>query len=164
MISYTFAEIVTIPNGKNADPQVLGEALDAARKDAGGRLRPGQVVEAAEPEDSPLHPHFEWNNERAGDAYRLDQARTLIRSIRVDDDDGVARPAFINIRDHGGRCYVALSDVLSSRSLQLEVRRAAAKDLRAYRLRYAELSELCRLLEPAEDQLAQEVGEEHASI
>lgn len=56
----------------------------AELEDAEGRVTPEAVVEAAKPEDSVLHGLFEWNDGVAAHYYRIDQARTLIRSVRVE--------------------------------------------------------------------------------
>lgn len=48
-----------------------------------GHLTPALVVSEATPEESPLHHRFEWDNNVAGDKYRLIQARELIRSCTV---------------------------------------------------------------------------------
>ncbi len=47
----------------------------------GGRLRPSAVVEAARPSDSPLHDLFEWDDRVAASAFRLEQARGIIRTV-----------------------------------------------------------------------------------
>lgn len=49
----------------------------------GGRLTPRDVVADARDPDSPLHSCFEWDTERAADAYRIEQARSLITSVRL---------------------------------------------------------------------------------
>lgn len=46
-------------------------------------ITPARVVAAAQAKNSPLHCCFEWNDKKAGLAYRLDQARALIRSVEV---------------------------------------------------------------------------------
>lgn len=46
-------------------------------------LSPRLVVDAATPEDHPLHKYFEWDDEKASRGYRLVQARSLIRSVRI---------------------------------------------------------------------------------
>lgn len=46
-----------------------------------GRLTPEQVLVAAQDVDSPLHSFFEWDDQRASHAYRLNQARALIRKV-----------------------------------------------------------------------------------
>jgi hypothetical protein len=58
-------------------------ALEALR-DQDGYLRPESVVAAAKDPDSPLHSHFDWNNDSAAHKHRLEQARALIRSVRVE--------------------------------------------------------------------------------
>jgi hypothetical protein len=47
------------------------------------RLLPADVVEKARDPDSPLHSHFEWDNTAAAEKYRLVQARTLIRTVKL---------------------------------------------------------------------------------
>jgi len=46
-------------------------------------LTPEKVVEEATPEDAPLHPAFEWDNEKAGHEHRKHQARNLIRKVEI---------------------------------------------------------------------------------
>lgn len=55
----------------------------AAIEDKSGRLTAEQVVEAARDEESPLHGYFVWDDDVAAYQYRLDQARALIRNVRV---------------------------------------------------------------------------------
>jgi len=50
---------------------------------AGGILTPEAVVEDARDPDSPLHGEFNWDDASAAHQHRLDQARALIRSVRV---------------------------------------------------------------------------------
>ena len=57
-------------------------------EDKDGRLTPEAVVEAARSEDDPMHSYFEWDDAKAGEKYRVDQARTLIRSVRVEVEVG----------------------------------------------------------------------------
>lgn len=61
----------------------LQRTLEEIAQRNGGVLKPEHVlVEAANP-SHPLHDRFEWDDARAGHAYRIDQARTLIRSVKV---------------------------------------------------------------------------------
>lgn len=48
-----------------------------------GALSPTLVVDAARPVDHPLHNRFEWDDNKAGEGFRLTQAARLIRSVRV---------------------------------------------------------------------------------
>lgn len=66
---------------------------------AQGGLTPRAVVDASRPADAPLHKLFEWDNERAADAWRLDQARQAISSLRVVvHEKAPPVPAFASIR------------------------------------------------------------------
>lgn len=144
MIRYEFRDPLTIQNGKKADPQKIGEALE---KIGGldGEVRPEAVVEAARPRRHILHPHFEWRDDVAAEAYRVDQARRLVRCVRiVEEDDGPSRMAYVSITDRSqGRRYVPTGKVIDNTILQLEVLRQAEVDLAAWERRYQELANFC---------------------
>lgn len=57
---------------------------DLARlADQAGELTPAAVVEAARPEDSPIHPALEWHDAIAAERHRAVQARGIIRRVHV---------------------------------------------------------------------------------
>lgn len=68
------------PAKKRGD--VRAQAIHAL-EDRNGRIAPEAVVRAARNPGHPLHGEFEWNDGRAAERYRLDQARTLIASVRI---------------------------------------------------------------------------------
>lgn len=47
-----------------------------------GAVSAVSLLEAATPEDSPLHPFFEWNDDEAAKKYRLSQAYMMILASR----------------------------------------------------------------------------------
>lgn len=61
----------------------ISKALEQIAKANGGVLKPEVVVRIAEDEKNILHSMFEWNESKAAAAYRIDQARRLIRSVNV---------------------------------------------------------------------------------
>lgn len=65
-----------------ADTEAVRAAV-LALEDAKGRITPDRVLRAAADPKSPLHGEFEWNDGKAAHAYRIDQARRLIVSVRV---------------------------------------------------------------------------------
>lgn len=67
----------------NIDPQVAGIELEKIRGHNSGDLSPEAVVKSAEPETSPLHALFEWDDAKAAVQQRLSTANLLIRSIVV---------------------------------------------------------------------------------
>jgi hypothetical protein len=62
--------------------QVIGEELSRIAESHGGLTAP-VVVDEARPEDSSLHPAFEWRDPVAGERWREHQARNLIRAVQV---------------------------------------------------------------------------------
>lgn len=52
--------------------------------DQDGNISPEDLLTAAEPEDSPIHDLFEWDNATAGHKFRVDQARSVITRFRVE--------------------------------------------------------------------------------
>jgi hypothetical protein len=120
---------------------------------ANGGLRPSEVVAAAKPKSSPLHNEFEWNDTKAGEEYRLYQARHLIRVcvITAKAEDGtIVRDPWVQIPATPEECEIKQSregvyqrisvivqDVdkfaraLSALMTKLNAAKAAAEELRA---------------------------------
>lgn len=67
-----------------AKQELIAARLAKIAEECGGNLTPDAVLEDARSKKSPLHDQFEWNDGEAAHKYRLDQARTLIRSVRVE--------------------------------------------------------------------------------
>jgi hypothetical protein len=65
------------------DRNLIRQELETVRVAAGGILLPADIVAAARNPNSALHPHFEWDDTAAADAYRLEQARSLIKIVVV---------------------------------------------------------------------------------
>jgi hypothetical protein len=158
MTTYAFDGAVP-GRAKRASPQAIGEALETIRLENGGELHPQAVVADARDEKSPLHRYFEWDDRKAAEAHRVDQARALIRSIRViEDNDPKPRPAFLSIRSDDGVGYRAIRDVLSSRDLRERLLAQAQRDLDAWTARYRELRDIVELVLPAQRELRRRVA------
>lgn len=145
MIKYVFRDddMVPLKSAKNVNPQVIGEALQRIADKDNGRLTPGAVVDAATPKSHPLHNHFEWDDATAASAFRLDQARALIRLVRVEDDTSAEPPrAFLSAKDGDKICYHSFQAVMQSASLQLAVMNSAKRDLEAFKRRYRGLQDI----------------------
>ncbi len=146
MIRYVFNEDepLRIKNAKEADAQVIGEALAKISKAHEGRLKPQDVIAAARDAKSPLNSFFEWNDEKAADSYRLDQARSIIRIVRVvEEDDRPPSRAFVSIGDKDGTAYRAVGEVRSSVDLQARLLAQLDKELEAMQVRYRSLGAIC---------------------
>lgn len=102
----------------------------------GGTLTPQAVVAAAKDPTNPLHNYFEWRDDIAAEAFRIDQARTLIRSVKVNfsvDNRVVSTVYYVRNPDQPGdeAGYISLPRLrtdkeLAHRALVDEFSRAAA--------------------------------------
>lgn len=131
-----------------AKAQIVGQELEQLQDDHGGRLTARIVVEAARPVDAPLHPVFEWDDLRAAELYREDQARHVLHSIRLVERNERGQVlnnrihAFVNLVETVGddeqRGYISIARVLSDRDLLAQALRQAAAELRGFETRYAD--------------------------
>lgn len=67
------------------DKSITSGVTEVAQKlyDERGSLSAPDLLDAARPKDSPAHKAFEWNDKKAGEEYRLTQARHWIRRVRI---------------------------------------------------------------------------------
>lgn len=122
------------------NPDVIARLKEL--QDASGVITPDIILADAANEDSPLHPHFEWDDSVAGIKYRIEQARTLIRSVRlvlVEKRHQIKTVAYVRNPDseHKEQGYVSsvvLRDDKARARIALvsELRRAESALQRAY--------------------------------
>lgn len=111
----------------------------------------GRVVvdEAADPAH-PLHSRFEWDNDVAGDSYRVLQAETMIRSVKiryVEEPEPRSVRAFVPIRtESGSTSYEPTEQVLADPVARELLLRQMRRDFVAFRRRYEHLAEFVELL------------------
>lgn len=97
-----------------------------------GYLIPEDVVEAARPDDSPLHRYFDWDDSVAGVKWRKVQARKLISNVTVliEESEPVKVQAFVNV--HGDRrAYYAVHQVMSDAEMRVRFLASARRDVAA---------------------------------
>ena len=62
----------------------LREEFEQIKKTHGGKFGPRDVVEYARSnKNTELHSRFEWDDKKAGEAYRIEQARGIIQSLKI---------------------------------------------------------------------------------
>jgi hypothetical protein len=139
-----------------ANAQAIGEALEAVRTENGGALAPRDVVVAARPDESPLHRYFEWRDSVAAVKYREEQARSLIRSIRVipDENQDTDIPAFVCVAKGEDGPYQATQVALADPTSRAYVLNQARKELAGWRKRYQDLTEFAGLVAVIDEHLA----------
>jgi hypothetical protein len=129
------------------DPDAAWAAIQSVRVANGGLASPQKIVDAARANDSPLHDAFEWDNKRAAESYRREQARSLVQSFELVFESGRRLPAMVSVRvtDEDGkkrRGYMDTSEAMESADLRTQVLRGALGQLITLQEKYKTLSEL----------------------
>jgi hypothetical protein len=122
------------------------EELELISKSNNGILRSSDVVKFARNPKTALHKRFEWDDTKAAEQYRLQQAGHLIRCyvIQMESSDKIVKVrAFQSLPSmRGGHEYQKTEDILSNSSWRKEMLETALAELGAFRKKYEILSEL----------------------
>jgi hypothetical protein len=91
-----------------------------------GRIEPQGVVDVARDVNNVLHEDFEWDDDAASDAYRIEQARRLIRFVRLPvryESRTIVAPFYIvdPQREAKTKTYVATTVAAKSREMVAKV-------------------------------------------
>lgn len=128
--------------------QIAAERLHRIRTQ-NGELTPRLVVDDAASEKSPLHPCFEWRDDKAADNYRLWQARKLMGSIVVaeyaDAPVNAETRAFVHVTLEEPQ-YVPIEVAMTSVDMREEILSRAKKEIALWRQRYAAYEEFAALV------------------
>jgi hypothetical protein len=134
-----------------ADVPVVVELLDEITGRDRRRLSTTQcaatLVERSRPKSSPTHHLFEWDNDKAADAHRLEQARDIIRSVTVvfeDAPEHVVR-AYPVVNTGGVRGPRPMARLLSEPEVMAELVAQARTDAVAWAKRWARLRDVAEL-------------------
>jgi len=138
---------------KKLTPEKAFRELEQIKSSHRGELHAADVVAAAKPKRHLLHSVFQWDDPLAANEYRNEQARRLIRSIRVvyKDAPGVETHAYNvttvlpDISTDGSvkkRAYRSTADLLADPEARSELLNRALQDLLAFQRRFRGLQEL----------------------
>lgn len=131
--------------------KTIKDALKAIRQDHPERKVTAEaVVESASHPDHALHRFFEWEDGIAAHQYRLEQARSLIRTIKVvsvsNGDRKVRIPEYVSLisdRKLPGGGYRATADVMTNKEMLTELEETAKRDVDGVLQRYEMLKDFC---------------------
>jgi hypothetical protein len=139
-------------------PSVVADVLRQIASEHDGLLRPEWIVEEARPTTSPLHGRFTWDDSRAAELFRLEEARHLIRVtvelLPVETADRAFR-VFVSLRAdrHKDGGYRASVTVLADHEGRAQLLREAKADMLAFTRKYRQLSELARVFAAMDEAL-----------
>lgn len=155
------AEYVWRNGGFHVKAQIVGERLAELSAENNNRLTPRMVVDDARPIDAALHKCFEWDDLKAAELFREDQARAVIRSVRVvtptTAGETKAIRAYVNLAEQIGEdrqhAYISLATVLADDVLRAQMIVQARAELIAFKNRYSEFAELAAVADDALEQI-----------
>lgn len=127
------------------EAQKIGEILEKIEKEKGG-VQPSDIVEEARTNDF-LNNFFEWDNRRAGEMYRLEQARNLVRQIVIRVEEIEDKPpirAYVSVNNSVTRNkeYVHIYSAMSRSDYKTQIISKALNELNGWTLRYEQYKEL----------------------
>ena len=133
--------------------QIYGECLDEIAMKKNGTIKPKDVVEKAGKKSSPLHDYFDWDNNSAGEKYRLHQARNLINSITVIikyDHKEKEQKAFFSVNESPNeedvnKTYVVMERVMTEPELRKQVLERAVNEAEYWQQKYMDYKELGKI-------------------
>lgn len=123
-------------------------------RDESGDLTPRLVVDAARPEDSPLHSRFEWDDSIAGEKYRLSQAGELLRVVfKPDPTQPTHLRAFVAVKgtDSTASSYVPTETAMADPFMRTLVLRRMEREWKALKSRYRHMAEFANMIQADTD-------------
>lgn len=142
-IRYEFAPGSRIGSKKEA--QLVGEYLAAL---AGPRqvITPVEVLEAAQSPGSPLHRYFTWDDSKAAQQWRINEARQVLRSIvvcRIEGDQVSKSRDWLSVADDDQQvAYVRSEFVWQTPSLADRVIEQARGQMEDWVRRYQDYEQI----------------------
>lgn len=122
------------------DPNVAGRVTKEL--DDAGMLTAKNLVDVSRPETAPLHDEFEWNDSVAAEKYREDQARYVIRSLRVViDETKPPERVYCNLEITKPE-YTSIEKALRFADTTEMLLRNCRRDAEAFLAKYRHISEL----------------------
>lgn len=161
--------------------QAVGEHLDRLRERYPDGFTRLDVLQSAREPESPIHSLFTWDDRSAANRWRLEQAKNLTRAIMVvktedDDQPPVRVRAFVTVEDDDSdeedspqrragqprqARYIGVDEALADPVKRRILLDKALVEIRGWRKRYEQLTELASIFEAVES-VQQAMTDEHA--
>ncbi len=128
----------------DADAQLIGQILEGL-EDRDEMFKARKVLEHARDPRSPLHKYFEWDDNKAAEAYRLEQAGRLVAFVTIEVVDASGNKKrerayhSITISEADGskkRGFMSIRRIKQESDLQEQLVQRALQTLRVWRDMY----------------------------
>ena len=128
---------------KRLNSEVISKILEV--KDTMG-LTPKNLVEEARNRKSVLHNFFEWNNDEAGEKWRIHQATVLINQVEIEVGESkmfAFENVSVQIEDgRNERVYMTPNEIASNSDLKKQVIKNALGIIATWQEKYKQYAEL----------------------
>ena len=143
--------------GKGDAEKVYSE-LEVIRKRVGS-IKPEDVVKRAKIKKSSMHEMFTWDDSEAARLHRLEQARSVIRSIEIvyEKTPNVQARAYsvtttaATDKEEPRKVYMSTAELLEDPIARDELLSRAIREALSYRRKYHGLSELAKVFRAMDD-------------
>lgn len=124
----------------------IKQELEALAEANNGLLKPEAVVEFAKDPETALHSRFEWDDTEAAKAYRLWQARQIIK-VMVDvlpNENESHYQVFVSLKDdrRNGGGYRPMVEVMTNDEMRRQLLTQAHNDFKLWQKKYQQIKEL----------------------
>ena len=136
--------------GFKMDANIVGGVFEQI-EDKEGSVTKENFLEASRPEESPTHSLFEWDDEKAAEAYRLSVSNKIIGSIHIkivdDNNKEHSVRAFVNVSSPSEKAqYESVDLVLKDEDKRAVYLARIKQELDNYIRRNAHIEELADIL------------------
>ena len=132
----------------SVDANKVGEIVEKIEKEK-GKVTHQDLVDVARPKKSAIHGLFEWDDSKAAEKYRLDQARQILHNLTIVRENKEPIRAYVNIVKSTGikniGHYANIQSAMENEQSREVVLANALAELQAFQRKYSELKELARL-------------------
>lgn len=107
-------------------------------------LTPETLLEEAKKRENPLHDLFEWNNDKAAEQWRLQQARVLINEIKIKVGNSIMYAyENVNVKINGTseKQYKLITEIMDDKQYREQVIKDALQHLSYWRSKYEKFKE-----------------------
>jgi len=131
--------------------QIVGEEFEHI-KNRYGKLKPEFIIESAIKKTSPIHSFFKWDDKKAAEQYRLQQASQLINSIRIVvkiKGKKISTPAFLNIKidNDTNKFYEDINTVIRDPISKEYITEKARNQLKGWAEKYAFIDSFSEIIQ-----------------
>ena len=139
------------------DAETVYRELETVRAENDGTIPLQDVVDRSKPKAAPLHDEFEWNNPKAANKWRLEQARKVVRSVEVIHAEAPTTRAYESVQvvaleetedleaPAEKKVFRHVDDIMSDPLARADLLSQAIRDAVAWRRRYSNLQELAKV-------------------